>query len=140
VGHVLIGFGNTGRKTGASDRIAKSGVGNKCNSAPAYLMQSIFPECSMPTLSGLLENPRISETDSFIICVQIHSPAGPQFPQHPSAYYVPRDLLDGVEASLDNPRKSRTKHVSVRSHLTCCYQIQVLRSASLNETAHANCD
>ncbi|KAF8478810.1 hypothetical protein JB92DRAFT_3045758 [Gautieria morchelliformis] len=61
-------------------------------------------ECSLPALSTLLDNPRISETDSFVICIQIHSPAGPQFPQHPSAYYVPRDLLDGVEASLDNPR------------------------------------
>ena len=27
---------------------------------------------------------------------------GPFFPQHPSAYYVPRDLLEGLEASLDN--------------------------------------
>lgn len=68
-------------------------------------------ECIMPSLSSLLENPRISETDSFVICIQIHSPAGPQYPQHPSAYYVPRDLLDGVEASLDNPRKSQSSRV-----------------------------
>ncbi|GJJ07522.1 hypothetical protein Clacol_001724 [Clathrus columnatus] len=60
-------------------------------------------ECSLPPLSTLLAHPRINETDSFILCVQIHSPVGPQFPQHPSAYYVPKDLLDGLEASLDNP-------------------------------------
>ncbi|KAL6305831.1 hypothetical protein BKA93DRAFT_730440 [Sparassis latifolia] len=59
--------------------------------------------CPLPSLSSLLENPRIRETDSFVICVQIHSPIGPFFPQQPSAYYVPRDLLDGLEASLDNP-------------------------------------
>jgi hypothetical protein len=62
-------------------------------------------ECTMPTLSSLLQNQRIAETDSFVICIQIHSPIGPQYPQHPSAYYVPRNLLNGVEASLDNPRK-----------------------------------
>lgn len=41
-----------------------------------------------------------------MICVQIHSPVGPFFPQQPSAAYVPRDLLDGLEASLDNASKS----------------------------------
>ncbi|KZT12724.1 uncharacterized protein LAESUDRAFT_808275 [Laetiporus sulphureus 93-53] len=60
-------------------------------------------ECPLPPLSSLLENPRIKETDSFVICVQMHSPTGPFFPQQPSAYYVPRDLLEGLEASLDNP-------------------------------------
>ncbi|KAI0796913.1 hypothetical protein C8Q75DRAFT_790900 [Abortiporus biennis] len=59
-------------------------------------------ECPLPPLSALLENPRIKATDSFVICVQIHSPVGPFFPQQPSASYVPRDLLDGLEASLDN--------------------------------------
>ncbi|KAI0082392.1 hypothetical protein K474DRAFT_510158 [Panus rudis PR-1116 ss-1] len=59
-------------------------------------------ECPLPPLSVLLENPRIRETDSFVICIQIHSPVGPFFPQQPSAVYVPRDLLDGLEASLDN--------------------------------------
>ncbi|KAH9943286.1 uncharacterized protein BXZ73DRAFT_87645 [Epithele typhae] len=62
-------------------------------------------ECPLPPLSTLLENPRIQETDSFVICVQIHSPVGPFYPQQPSAYYVPRDLLDGLEASLDNASK-----------------------------------
>ena len=60
-------------------------------------------ECPLPALSTLLENPRIRETDSFVICVQMHSPVGPFYPQQPSAYYVPRDLLEGLEASLDNP-------------------------------------
>ena len=59
-------------------------------------------ECALPSLSSLLENPRIRQTDSFVICIQIHTPTGPFFPQHPSAYYVPRDLLEGLEASLDN--------------------------------------
>lgn len=59
-------------------------------------------QCALPSLSSLLENPRIRQTDSFVICIQIHTPTGPFFPQHPSAYYVPRDLLEGLEASLDN--------------------------------------
>ncbi|KAF8272064.1 hypothetical protein EI94DRAFT_1566992 [Lactarius quietus] len=59
-------------------------------------------QCTLPSLSSLLENPRIRQTDSFVICIQIHTPTGPFFPQHPSAYYVPRDLLEGLEASLDN--------------------------------------
>ncbi|KAA1466508.1 hypothetical protein DENSPDRAFT_768178 [Dentipellis sp. KUC8613] len=59
-------------------------------------------ECPLPSLSSLLENPRIAQTDSFVICIQIHTPIGPFFPQHPSAYFVPRDLLDGLEALLDN--------------------------------------
>lgn len=62
-------------------------------------------ECPLPPLSTLMENSRIQNTDSFVICVQIHSPVGPFFPQQPSAFYVPRDLLDGLEASLDNPSK-----------------------------------
>lgn len=62
----------------------------------------ICAECPLPPLSALLETLRIKETDSFVICVQIHSPVGPFFPQQPSAAYVPRDLLDGLEASLDN--------------------------------------
>lgn len=62
-------------------------------------------ECPLPPLSTLLEEPRIKETDSFVICVQMHSPVGPFFPQQPFAYYVPRDLLEGLEASLDNASK-----------------------------------
>ncbi|KAJ6515615.1 hypothetical protein C8R45DRAFT_957117 [Mycena sanguinolenta] len=68
-------------------------------------------DCPLPSLSALLENPRIQESDSFTICVQIHCPAGPLFPQQPSAYYVPRDLLDGLEASLDNPNTGDVRFV-----------------------------
>lgn len=68
-----------------------------------FRQESEVWECPLPPLSTLLENPRIKETDSFVICVQIHSPVGPFYPQQPSAFYVPRDLLDGLEASLDNP-------------------------------------
>ncbi|SJL02149.1 uncharacterized protein ARMOST_05475 [Armillaria ostoyae] len=67
--------------------------------------------CNLPSLSSLLENSRIRETDSFVICVQIHCPIGPLFPSHPSAYYVPRDLLDGLEASLDNPNTGDVRFV-----------------------------
>ncbi|KAI0089090.1 hypothetical protein BDY19DRAFT_993323 [Irpex rosettiformis] len=59
-------------------------------------------ECPLPPLSSLLENPRIRETDSFVICVQIHCPIGPFFPHQPSVSYVPKDLLNGLEAMLDN--------------------------------------
>ncbi|KAI0700733.1 hypothetical protein BC835DRAFT_1265988 [Cytidiella melzeri] len=58
--------------------------------------------CPLPPLSSLLENPRIRETDSFVICVQIHCPVGPFFPHQPAVSYVPKDLLDGLEAMLDN--------------------------------------
>ncbi|KZT24606.1 hypothetical protein NEOLEDRAFT_430590 [Neolentinus lepideus HHB14362 ss-1] len=68
-------------------------------------------ECPLPSLSTLLESPRIQETDSFVICVQIHSPTGPFFPQQSSAYYVPRDLLDGLEASLDNANTGDVRFV-----------------------------
>ncbi|KAJ7167467.1 hypothetical protein C8R46DRAFT_1093094 [Mycena filopes] len=68
-------------------------------------------ECALPPLSVLLENPRIQESDSFTICVQIHCPVGPFFPQQPTAYYVPRDLLDGLEASLDNPNTGDVRFV-----------------------------
>ncbi|KAJ6490316.1 hypothetical protein C8R47DRAFT_1124207 [Mycena vitilis] len=68
-------------------------------------------DCPLPSLSALLENPRIRGTDSFTICVQIHCPVGPFFPQQPTAYYVPRDLLDGLEASLDNPNTGDVRFV-----------------------------
>ena len=103
----LTGSGNVGRRTGVLDKIARSGVSSLCQNIYRLhpVLTSFLLECTLPSLSSLLENTRISETDTFVICIQIHSPVGPQFPQHPSAYYVPRDLLDGVEASLDNPRK-----------------------------------
>ncbi|KAK7054185.1 BTB domain-containing protein [Favolaschia claudopus] len=68
-------------------------------------------DCALPSLTALLENPRIRETDSFTICVQVHCPVGPFFPQQPTAYYVPRDLLDGLEASLDNPNTGDVRFV-----------------------------
>ncbi|EIN10612.1 hypothetical protein PUNSTDRAFT_100257 [Punctularia strigosozonata HHB-11173 SS5] len=68
-------------------------------------------ECPLPSLSSLLENYRINSSDSFVICVQIHSPLGPFFPQQPSAYYVPRDLLEGLEASLDNANTGDVRFV-----------------------------
>ncbi|GLB34028.1 hypothetical protein LshimejAT787_0109120 [Lyophyllum shimeji] len=59
-------------------------------------------ECPLPPLSTLLENPRIRDTDSFVICVQIQCPSAPSHPQQPFVRAVPRDLLEGLEASLDN--------------------------------------
>ncbi|KAH9938643.1 uncharacterized protein B0H18DRAFT_968149 [Fomitopsis serialis] len=76
-----------------------------------FRQESEVWECPLPPLSSLLENPRIRETDSFVICVQMHTPAGPFFPQQPSAYYVPRDLLEGLEASLDNPNTGDVQFV-----------------------------
>ncbi|KAG6880167.1 hypothetical protein C0992_004619 [Termitomyces sp. T32_za158] len=32
----------------------------------------------------------------------IHCPSGPSYPQQPAVHTVPKDLLDGLEASLDN--------------------------------------
>ncbi|KAG6830314.1 hypothetical protein H0H92_001249 [Tricholoma furcatifolium] len=59
-------------------------------------------ECPLPPLSALLENTKIREMDAFVICVQIHSPSGPSYPQQPAVHSVPKDLVDGLEASLDN--------------------------------------
>ncbi|KAG5648859.1 hypothetical protein DXG03_000208 [Asterophora parasitica] len=59
-------------------------------------------ECPLPPLSALLDNSRIRDTDSFVISVQIHCPSGPSYPQQPSVYPVPRDLLEGLAESLDN--------------------------------------
>jgi hypothetical protein len=67
--------------------------------------------CPLPPLSELLKNSKIRETDSFVICVQIHSPVGPFYPQQPSVAYVPRNLLDGLEASLDNSSEDQLIHV-----------------------------
>ncbi|THV08322.1 hypothetical protein K435DRAFT_641597 [Dendrothele bispora CBS 962.96] len=77
----------------------------------AFRQESEVWACSLPSLSSLLENSRIRETDSFVICVQIHCPIGPYFPSQPSAYFVPRDLLDGLEASLDNPNTGDIRFV-----------------------------
>ncbi|CAA7259631.1 unnamed protein product [Cyclocybe aegerita] len=73
-------------------------------------------ECPLPSLSSLLENPRIQETDSIVICVQIHCPVGPSVPQQPSVYYVPKDLLDGLEASLDNPNTGDVRFVCLERY------------------------
>ena len=86
--------------TGSSEKIAKFGV-SVC-SEQSLTLPNRFTECPLPSLSKLLENSRIKETDSFVLCVQIHSPVGPFFPQQPSAAYVPKELLDGLEALLDN--------------------------------------
>ena len=62
-------------------------------------------ECPLPPFAELLKNSKIRETDSFVICAQIHTPVGPFYPQQPSVAYVPQNLLDGLEASLDNSSK-----------------------------------
>ncbi|KAF8646374.1 hypothetical protein AX16_007240 [Volvariella volvacea WC 439] len=76
-----------------------------------FRQESEVWECPLPPLSDLLKNTRIKDTDSLVICVQIHCPIGPSFPQHPSAYYVPRDLLEGLEASLDNANTGDVRFV-----------------------------
>jgi hypothetical protein len=81
----------------------ESEVWGKFPSLLACLQLTPPVECPLPSLSHLLENPRVRDTDSLVICVQIHCPVGPSMPQQPSVYYVPRDLLDGLESSLDNP-------------------------------------
>ncbi|KZS97936.1 hypothetical protein SISNIDRAFT_449536 [Sistotremastrum niveocremeum HHB9708] len=68
-----------------------------------FRRESEFWHCELPSISTLLQNPRIASNDSFVLCIQIHTPNGPIFPLQPSAYYVPRELLEGLEASLDNP-------------------------------------
>ncbi|KAF9569002.1 hypothetical protein CPC08DRAFT_624509 [Agrocybe pediades] len=73
-------------------------------------------ECALPPLSSLLQNSRIADTDSMVLCIQIHSPAGPDIPQRPSVYYVPRDLLDGLEASLDNSNTGDVRFVCLEKY------------------------
>ena len=81
--------------------VAKFGVSEGFH-ALYVRVRDLYLECPLPSISSLLENSRIKDTDSFVICVQIHSPIGPFFPQQPSTYYVPKELLDGLEGSLDN--------------------------------------
>lgn len=106
VGLALTGLGNFGRTIGPSGKTAKCGVRVRSPLAICVLMFS-HVDCPLPPLSVLLENPRIRDTDSFVICVQIHCPVGPFFPHQPSASYVPKDLLDGLEALLDNASKQQ---------------------------------
>ncbi|KAH8830411.1 hypothetical protein DL96DRAFT_1592760 [Flagelloscypha sp. PMI_526] len=68
-----------------------------------FRQESEVWECPLPSVSSLLENERIRQGDSFVLCIQINSPIGPLYPQHPHFSYVNKDLLDGIEASLDNP-------------------------------------
>lgn len=114
--HDLIGSGSTGRTTGPSVKIAKFGVRFGTYRYFGWMLIDLVTECPLPPLSTLLENPRIKETDSFVICVQIHSPVGPFFPQQPSAAYVPKELLDGLESSLDN--SSEWRHILSRRPLS----------------------
>ncbi|KAJ3568828.1 hypothetical protein NP233_g5455 [Leucocoprinus birnbaumii] len=81
-----------------------------------FRQESEVWECPLPSLSELLQNSRIRETDSFVICVQIHSPAGPSIPEQPSVAYVPRDLLDGLEASLDNSNTGDVRFICLEKH------------------------
>lgn len=79
-----------------------------------FCMDSEVWVCTLPPLSTLLDNPRIKETDSFVICVQIHCPIGPIIPQQPYQYYVPRDLLEGLEASLDNANTGDVRFICLQ--------------------------
>lgn len=99
--HALTGSGSFGRVIGSFVVKVRSGVSKYSLHIHPCLI-GCSPECQLPSISSLLENSRIRETNSMVICVQIHCPAGPSIPQQPSVYYVPRDLLDGLEASLDN--------------------------------------
>ncbi|KAF6762143.1 hypothetical protein DFP72DRAFT_1061420 [Ephemerocybe angulata] len=76
-----------------------------------FRQESEVWECPLPVLSDLLDSPRIRQTNSFVICVQIHTPSGPTIPQQPSVCYVPKDLLDGLESSLDNPNTGDVRFI-----------------------------
>jgi hypothetical protein len=67
--------------------------------------------CTLPTLTELSEIPSIATCDAFVLCLQIYSPIGPMFPHHPVARYVPRELLEGLEASLDNANTGDVRFV-----------------------------
>lgn len=122
---LMVDYANTGYEMSTTmfaaikcqdDRVGERGaraewVWEYWHNGWVFRQESEVWECPLPPLSSLLENSRIKETDSFVICVQMHSPVGPFFPQQPSAYYVPRDLLDGLEASLDNPNTGDVQFV-----------------------------
>ncbi|KAL1680779.1 hypothetical protein EV122DRAFT_261984 [Schizophyllum commune] len=72
-------------------------------------------ECPLPPLSALLQNPAVKEKDALVISLEIHCPVS-VFPQHPSGYYVPRDLLEGIEASLDNPNTGDVRFVCLERY------------------------
>ncbi|KIM46330.1 hypothetical protein M413DRAFT_441413 [Hebeloma cylindrosporum] len=91
-------------------------------------------ECPLPSLTHLLENPRVRDTDSLVICVQIHCPVGPTIPQQPSVYYVPRDLLDGLESSLDNPNTGDVRFVCLEKYASLDGSITLDASSSAQST------
>ncbi|MBW0483747.1 hypothetical protein O181_023462 [Austropuccinia psidii MF-1] len=60
-------------------------------------------EChSFPSLSSLLENPRVAMFDSFVLSVQIGTPPTISLPQIPFVSYVPHSILQGLESLLDD--------------------------------------
>ncbi|KAA1076970.1 hypothetical protein PGT21_025638 [Puccinia graminis f. sp. tritici] len=64
-------------------------------------------EChDFPALSSLLDNPRVALFDSFILSIQIGSPATVSIPQIPNASYVPHSILDSLESLIDDPNTS----------------------------------
>lgn len=101
------------REDRAGDRGARSDwVWEHWEPEFAFRKGNEFWECQLPTLSSLLAHPRIAAHDSFVLCIQIHSPVG-FYPQFPQAYYVPKDLLEGLEASLDNPNTGDVRFVTL---------------------------
>jgi hypothetical protein len=70
-----------------------------------------------------------------LVC-DLHHPTWPFFPQHPSAYYVPRDLLEGLEASLDNSSK-RDNLVDLITELTES-QTQAMSNSSVSKRPPVN--
>jgi hypothetical protein len=87
-----------------------------------FLLILLLIECPLSSLTSLLENPRIRDTDSLVICIQIHCPVGPSIPQQPSVCYVPKDLLDGLEASLDNPSQLLMKLLTKHDRSNFCFR------------------
>lgn len=78
-----------------------------CCEERSFERESEVWEChTFPSLSKLLENPRVAMYDSFIITIQIATPSTVSLPQIPNSSYIPHTLLQGLESLVDDQNTS----------------------------------
>ncbi|EGF99421.1 uncharacterized protein MELLADRAFT_118316 [Melampsora larici-populina 98AG31] len=78
-----------------------------CCEERSFERESEVWEChTFPSLSKILENPRVAMYDSFIITIQIATPSTVSLPQIPNSSYIPHTLLQGLESLVDDQNTS----------------------------------
>ncbi|POW08017.1 hypothetical protein PSTT_07787 [Puccinia striiformis] len=68
--------------------------------------REVWESHDFPSLSSLLNNPKIAQFDAFILSIQIGTPpykfTGSCLPQLPNLSYVPHSILESLESLLDD--------------------------------------